>query len=127
GTAAPSPAASPAGSPFVGPGASASPSPSPTSTPGVQEARLAALRVVGRYDCAVVAVSTRRPVVRDRLVGGRPLQLAGLEFSATEIAFAFRAGFPVTVRSNSEARLKVAGGGTAQGGEVDITTETTLT
>ena len=107
-------------------GQTASPSPSPTATPGIEEARLSALRVVGDYDCAVVAISTRRPVVRNRSIGGQPLQLEGLEFAATEIAFAFRPGFPVTVRSSSEARLKVSGG-SAQGGEVDITTKTTLT
>ena len=104
----------------------AAPSPSASPTPADEEARLAALRVVGGYDCAVVAVSTRRPVTRNRLIGGQPLELDGVEFAATEIAFAFRLGFPVTVKSDSEARLHVAGGG-AQGGSVDISTTTALT
>ena len=112
--------------PSASPSASPSPSPSVSPTPSNEEARLAALRVVDTYDCAIVAVSTRRPVVRNRLIGGQPLELDGVEFASTEIAFAFRLGFPVTVKSNSEARLHVAGGG-AQGGSVDIATTTALT
>jgi len=102
------------------------PTPSPSATPANEESRLAALRNVDGYDCAIVSVATRRPVVRNRLIGGQPLELDGVEFASTEIAFAFRLGFPVTVRSNSEARLQVAGGG-AQGGAVDISTTTALT
>jgi len=113
------PAPSPSGTPLT--------SPSPTPTPsGTNEARLAALRVVDDYDCAVVAISTRRPVVRDRTIGGTPFRLAGLEFAASEIAFAFREGLPVTVRSDSEAQLGISGGA-AQGGSVVIATKTSLT
>ena len=106
---------------------SGTPSPSPVATIAArQESRLAAARVVGDYDCVVVAVSTRRPVVRERVVGGTPLRLEGLEFAASEIAFAFHEGLPITVGSDSEARLGISGGG-AQGGLVVITTKTTLT
>jgi len=103
--------------------------PSPTPTPsasGKQESRLAALRVVGDYRCAIVAVSTRRPVVRERVIAGTPLRLEGIEFAASEIAFAFREGLPVRVASDSEARLSISGGA-AQGGSVVIATTTTVT
>jgi hypothetical protein len=118
GTVAPSPTASPA-----------SPSPSPTATAtasGTQDSRLAALRVVSDYHCAIIAVSTRRPVVRERVIAGTPLRLEGVEFAASEIAFAFREGLPITVASDSEARLGISGGA-AQGGSVVISTTTTLT
>jgi hypothetical protein len=93
---------------------------------GSQEARLAALGVVDGFDCAIVALSTRRPVVRERDIGGSTLRLEGVEFASGEIAFAFRQGLPVTVRSNAEARLAISGG-TAQGGAVVIATITRLT
>ena len=100
---------------------------SPAGVPaGVQQVRLAALRVVGGYDCAVVALSTRRPVVQERTIGGTPLRLQGVEFGAGEIAFAFREGMPVSLRSTGEARLGVSGA-TASGGSVVIRTVTTLT
>jgi hypothetical protein len=120
-TGSPTPISTPTAAP-------ASPSPSPTATTasGTQESRLAALRVVSDYDCAVVAVSTRRPVVRERVIAGTPLRLEGLEFAASEITFAFREGLPITVASDSEARLAISGGA-AQGGAVVIATTTTLT
>ena len=113
----------------------AGPTPAPSATPssgetpaptGTEDARLAALRIVDGYDCAVIATSTRRPVVRERTVGGQPLRLEGVEFAAGEIVFAFREGFPVSVGSDSEARLGISGG-SAQGGAVVIETKTTLT
>jgi hypothetical protein len=116
-------------SPVATPTASTSPSPSPSPSAtarGTADVRLAALRVVGDHDCAVVAVSSRRPVVRDRVIAGTPLRLEGVEFAASEIAFAFRVGVPVTVKSDSEARLAISGGA-AQGGSVVISTTTTLT
>ena len=85
---------------------------------GVQDARLAAVRVVGGYDCGIVKISTRRPVVREREVAGTALRLEGVEYAAGEIAFAFREGLPVTVRSNGEARLAISGGPAAGGGVV---------
>ncbi len=93
---------------------------------GTQNARLASLRRIDDYDCAIVATSTRRPVSRERELGGSALRLEGVEFAAGEIAFAFRQGFPVSVRSDAEARLAVSGAG-AQGGGVVITTKTSLT
>jgi hypothetical protein len=119
-------AALPAATPSATPMPTPAPSPTPSGTPGTQDARLAALRVVSGYRCAIVAVSARRPVVRERTIGGSPLRLEGLEFSATEIAFAFREGFPASVASDSEARLHIAGG-SAQGGSVVIATKTSLT
>jgi hypothetical protein len=104
----------------------ASPSPSPTASTGTEEARLSALRIVEGYRCAIVAISTRRPVVRERTIAGDTLRLAGIEFAASEIAFAFREGLPASVRSDSESRLAIAGG-TAQGGSVVIATKTELT
>jgi hypothetical protein len=88
------------------------------TTGGVQEGRLAALKVVNGYDCGIVAISTRRPVVREREVAGTALRLEGVEYAAGEIAFAFREGLPVTVRSNGEARLAISGGPAAGGGVV---------
>jgi hypothetical protein len=81
--------------------------------------------VLEDYDCAVIAVSGRRPVVRDRVIAGTPLRLAGIEFSASEIAFAFREGLPVSVKSDSEARLTISGGA-AQGGTVTVATKTSI-
>jgi len=97
-----------------------------TSESGTQDARLASLRRVADYDCAIVATSTRRPVSRERNLGGSTLRLEGVEFASGEIAFAFRQGFPVRVLSDSEARLAVSGGG-SEGGGVVITTKTSLT
>ena len=97
-----------------------------SSTPaGTVEARLAALRVVDERDCAIVSLSTRRPVSRRQTLGGVPLNLQGTEFAAGEIAFAFREGFPVTVRSDSEARLSIVGGPPGSG--VVIATKTAIT
>ncbi|MFY9589000.1 MAG: hypothetical protein WAT66_16280 [Actinomycetota bacterium] len=93
---------------------------------GTQAARLASLRHIDDYDCAIVATSTRRPVTRERELGGSTLRLEGVEFASGEIAFAFRQGFPVSVRSDAEARLAVSGAG-ASGGGVVITTKTALT
>ncbi len=105
--------------------ATPSPSPSPSAT-GTQEARLAGLRVVNGYACVVVTVTSRRPVVRERTIAGTPLRLEGLEFATSEIAFAFRQGLPVSVASDSEARLGISGSA-AQGGSVVIATTTTIT
>lgn len=100
--------------------------PAATGSGGVQDARLAALRVVDGYDCGIVAISTRRPVVREREVAGTALRLEGIEYAAGEIAFAFREGMPVTVRSNGEARLAISGG-PAAGGAVVIRSNSVLT
>lgn len=93
----------------------AAPSGSPA---GVQDARLAAVRVIDGYDCGIVSLSTRRPVARVREIAGATLRLEGVEYAAGEIAFAFREGFPVSIRSNSEARLAVSEGPAAGGGVV---------
>lgn len=93
---------------------------------GTQTARLASLRRIDDVDCAIVATSTRRPVSRERQLGGSTLRLEGVEFASGEIAFAFRQGYPVRVRSDAEARLAVSGAGAAGGGVV-ITTKTALT
>lgn len=93
---------------------------------GVQNARLAALRVIDGYDCGIVALSTRRPVVRENDVAGTTVRLEGIEYAAGEIAFAFREGFPVTIRSNGEARLAISEGPAAGGGVV-IRSTTALT
>ncbi len=98
---------------------------SSVSERGTQDARLAALRTVDGYDCAIVATSTRRPVSRERNLGGSTLRLDGVEYASGEIAFAFGQGFPVSVRSDAEARLAVSAG--AQGGGVVISTVTSLT
>lgn len=118
----PQPTPSQSGSPAAS--ASATPTPSSTSTP-VDEVRFAALRVIEDYDCAVIAVSARRPVVRDRVIAGRALRLTGIEFAASEIAFAFREGLPVSVRSDSEARLAISGFA-AGSGTVTVATKTSI-
>jgi hypothetical protein len=92
---------------------------------GIQRARLAALRVIDGHDCAIVALSTRRSVVRQRQISGTTLRLQGIEYASGEIAFAFREGIPVTVRSDGEARLAISGGAAA-GGEVVIRTDSSL-
>lgn len=93
---------------------------------GIQRARLAALRVVDGRDCAIVALSTRRPVVRVRQIGTETLRLEGIEYATGEIAFAFRDGLPVEVVSEGEARLAISGVAAAGGGVV-IRTLTTIT
>ena len=93
---------------------------------GVQNARLAALRVVDGYDCGIVALSTRRPVLRENALAGTTVRLEGVEYASGEIAFAFREGFPVTIRSNGEARLAISEGPAAGGGVV-IRSTTALT
>ena len=91
----------------------------PSGAPaGTQTARLAALRVIDGYDCGIVALSTRRPVARVRDIAGATLRLEGVEYAAGEIAFAFREGFPVSIRSNGEARLAISEGPAAGGGVV---------
>jgi hypothetical protein len=54
------------------------------------------------------------------------LRLDGVEYASGEISFAFAQGFPVSVKSDAEARLAVSGAG-GQGGGVVISTVTTLT
>lgn len=113
--------------PVSTPTASPTPSPTPTATTtaGTQNARLAALRVIDGYDCAVVALSTRRAVVREREIGGTVLRLEGVEYAAGEIAFAFREGLSVSVRSEGEARLAISQ--TTGGGGVVIRSNSVLT
>ena len=93
---------------------------------GVQNLRLSALRVIDGYDCGIVALSTRRPVARENEVAGTTVRLEGVEYGAGEIAFAFREGFPVSIRSNGEARLAISEGPAAGGGVV-IRSTTALT
>lgn len=100
--------------------------PGPGRRTGQTRGRLAAVRVVGGYECAIVAASIRRPIERERaLLGDVSLSLAGDEITAAEIAFAFGEGFPVRIESSGEASLEVSGlaGG---GGTVEIATTTTL-
>lgn len=98
----------------------------PGGRSGETRGRLAAVRIVGGYDCAIVAASVRRPIARDRaLLGGVSLSLDGEEISATEIAFAFADGFPVRIESTGEATLNVSGLA-GEGGTVEIATETQL-
>lgn len=99
----------------------------PSGAPAAfQDARLAALRVIEGYDCGIVSLSTRRPVVREREIAGTVLRLEGVEYASGEMAFAFREGFPVTLRSNGEARLAISEGPAAGGGVV-IRATTVLT
>ncbi len=103
------------------------PIPAASGSPaGPQDARLAGLRVIDDYDCAIVALSTRRAVVREREVAGNLLRLEGVEYAAGEIAFAFREGLPVSVRSDGEARLAISQT-TAAGGGVVIRSNSVLT
>jgi hypothetical protein len=101
--------------------------PGPAGTPaGTQDARLAGLRVIDGYDCGIVALSTRRPIVQEREIAGNLFRLEGIEYAAGEIAFAFREGMPVTVRSNGEARLAISGAA-AEGGGVVIRSNSVVT
>lgn len=94
--------------------------------PGIQLARLDALRVVNGFRCAVVSLSTRRPIAGEREIGGTALRLEGIEYGAGEVAFAFREGFPVRVALESEAHLAISGGA-AEGGRILLTRSATLT
>lgn len=91
----------------------------PTSTlagpGGEQTGRVSALRIEHGYDCAIVALGTRRPVVRERSLGDQSLALVGTEFSTSEVAFAFREGFFVRISTTSEGRFTVQGFGSSAG------------
>lgn len=104
---------------------SPSPSASPAASAGTEDGRIAALRRVRGYDCAIVSLSIRRPVERDRLLSGQPVHLAGTEYSTSETAFAFRRGFPVTISTVSEAVYALTSG-SVSGGSIVIDTTTTL-
>lgn len=88
---------------------------------GSQSGRVAALRVVGGYDCAIVSLATRRPLVRERSAGDQTVRLSGTETSATEIAFAFREGFPVRIHTVAEGRFTLQSGSLA---DAPVTIET---
>lgn len=76
---------------------------------GSRRSRLAALRFVSGYRCAIVETATDRPVERVRDAGGAQLRLTGTESSAATIAFAFDDGFPVEIVSDAQAVLEAAG------------------
>jgi hypothetical protein len=90
-----------------------------------QRGRVTAFRVVGGYDCAMVIVGTRRPIVRDRTVRGQRVRAAGTEVGASEIAFALREGFPVEIRWSARAALRVTDG-TASGTTLEIESRSEL-
>jgi len=92
---------------------------------GEQRGRVRSLRVVDGYDCAIVVLGTARRLERVRRAGGATVRLAGTETAATEIAFAFRDGFPVEVTTDAEARMQVLAGAVT-GGDVVITTHTEI-
>jgi hypothetical protein len=100
------------------------PTPAPLP-PGVEHGRIEALRRVDGYDCAVVALTTQRAIVREQDIGGQAAQLAGTEVGSTETAFAFREGFPVTIRTEARATYDVVNG-SVSGGTIVIDTDTEL-
>ncbi|MBI4728304.1 MAG: hypothetical protein HY775_02195 [Acidobacteria bacterium] len=93
---------------------------------GRERGRLAALRVVSGYRCAIIALEVRRPIIRSRSFGGTTLRLTGQDFSSIEMSFAFAEGFPVRVASVAVDTLAVSGVA-GVGGSVDLRTETVLT
>jgi hypothetical protein len=82
---------------------------------GRQVGRVGALRVVGGRDCAIIRLTMRRPIARNRTVGGQQLALVGNEFSASEIAFAFRDGFPMRIDTEAEGRFRAISQGFVAG------------
>lgn len=105
------------------------PMPAPSGLPGARDGlergRVSGARVVRGYDCAIVSLATRRPLVRERPVGGQTVRMAGTETSATEIAFAFRDGFAVEIHTTSDGIFDV-GDGSFIGGTVTIASTTDL-
>jgi len=99
-------------------------SPAPSAR-GYESGSIAGLRRAHGYDCVVVSLSTRRPLVRDREVGGQPVRLSGTETAATENVFAFRLGFPVTIRTGARAVYQISNGSVSSG-QITIDTDTVL-
>jgi len=92
---------------------------------GRRRSRVAALRWVGGYRCAVVESATSRPVERVREAGGSTIRLIGTETALVESAFAFDNGFPVRVKAVASGVFDIAG---APGqGTVTIESTTTMT
>lgn len=92
---------------------------------GVRRSRVAALRWVQDYRCAIVESAVTRPVERERETAGTVLRLAGTEAANVTTAFAFDAGFPVSVEAIAAGTFTVAGA--PQQGTVSIESTTTLT
>ena len=93
--------------------------------PGIQSGRVSALRVVQGFDTAIVSLATRRPLSRERTIGEQTVQLIGVETSSSEIAFAFREGFPVRISTIAEGNFDVGSGGVSAG-TVRIVTDTEI-
>jgi hypothetical protein len=95
------------------------------SRPAVQTGVVSALRVEHDYDTVVLRVGTERPLTRTRTVEGTMISLSGTEFSSSEIAYAFRDGFPVRITTSAEGRFSISEGGPS-GGTVTIETGSVL-
>lgn len=88
--------------------------------------RLRALRVVDGRDCAVASVTTVRSVNRLSEDAGEQVALGGTETTQSEVVFAFRDGFPVSVRSDTEGRFDIASPSLG-GGSLRILSRSTMT
>lgn len=104
---------------------SAGPAPVPSGAPIEETGRVAALRVVGGYDCAILRIGARRPIARDQSVGDQDVRISGIEFSTSEIAFAFKAGFGVRMSTDARARFALESG-TFSGGSLVVASTTVL-
>lgn len=92
---------------------------------GVRRSRVAALRWVKGYRCAIVESAVTRPVERTRETGGTIVRLSGTEVANVTTAFAFDAGLPVSVHAIAAGTFTVEGA--PQQGSVTIESTTTLT
>jgi len=102
------------------------PLPAPQPAPMIEDGRIAALRIAHGYDCAIVRIGLHRPISRDRDVGGQTVHVEGTELSTVDMAFAFKAGFPVEVTTAAHVRLALTSG-TFSGGSLVTESKTTLT
>jgi hypothetical protein len=100
-------------------------SPGAALAAGIERGHVSALRRVHGYDCAIVELSTQRPVVRDRSAGGQPITLDGQEFTSSETAFALSAGFPVSISTTAESVYAIKSGSVTSGA-VTVDTQTKL-
>ncbi len=101
------------------------PLPRPTSsgTPPVYQGRVAGLRVIDGRDCAMIELGTRRPITRERDIGGSRVRLDGSESAHSSIAYAIRDGFAVSITTDAEGVFRLG----SFDGAVTIVSHTTLT
>lgn len=91
-----------------------------------QSGLIDSFRVVRGFDTVIARVGTERPLIRERTVGDQTLALRGTEFASSELAFAFREGFPVLIETTAHGRFDLLAGDVT-GGTVEVRSTSVLT